>query len=136
MLASLRNPSWKAVLAGLTLTTVFLALGVWQLTVVSAGLAGFLSGRGRSGAVRGIQSAGLAWIWVLLVLSFFTPVSELLVILGAILGPGWGLVVFLYLLIPVVLGAFGGMAGGYLAELLSSEEPKSNLVEDSGDAAR
>jgi len=136
VLASLREPWWKAVLAGLALTVVFLALGVWQLTVVSAGVAGFLSGKGHSGGVRGIQSAGLAWISWLLVLSLFAPVADLVLILGTILGPGWGLVVFLYLLIPILLGAFGGMAGGYLAELLHKEEPTSGAASDSGPAAR
>ena len=136
MLAALREPWWKAVLAGLALTTIFLALGAWQLTVVSAGVAGFLSGRGRSGAVRGIQAAGTAWILWLLAFSLFAPVSDLLLVLGGILGPGWGLVVFLYVLIPVLLGAFGGMAGGYLAEILSRDEPKSETPVESGPAAR
>ena len=44
MLASFREPWWKAVLVGLALTLIFLAVGAWQLTVVSAAIAGFLAG--------------------------------------------------------------------------------------------
>jgi len=132
----LRKYGWMQVLVGLALTSVFLALGAWQLTVVSAAVAGFLSGRGRSGAVRGIQSSAPMWILWLLVLSLFTPVNDLLVILGGILGAGWGLVIFLFLLIPIVLGILGGMAGGSLNELLSKEEPMAEHPADSDSAAR
>jgi len=101
MLASWREPWWKAVLAGFVLTLVLLATGVWQLTVLSGAVAGFLAGRGRRGAIRGIQSTAPAWILWLLVLSLIWPVEDLVLILGGILGAGWGLVVLLFALIPV-----------------------------------
>ena len=132
----LRKYWWMQVLVGLALTSVFLALGVWQLTVVSAAVAGFLSGRGRSGAIRGIQSSAPMWILWLLVLSLFTPVNDLLLLLGRILGPGWGFVIFLFLLIPILLGGLGGMAGGFLNELLSKEEPMAETPADSDTPAR
>ena len=56
MLAYLRAPWWKSVLVGSALSLLFLAIGAWALIVVSAAVAGFLSSRGRSGAVRGIQA--------------------------------------------------------------------------------
>ncbi len=136
MLARWSAPWWKPVLVGSALTLVFLAVGLWALTVLSAAVAGFLSGRGRRGAVAGIQSAAPVWILWLLVLSLLAPVEGLLLILGGILGPGWGLVVFLFVLIPIFLGGFGGMAGGYLAELLSREEPTPESAADSDRAAR
>ena len=73
MLAYLRAPWWKPVLVGSALSLVFLAIGVWALIVVSAAVAGFLSGRGRSGAVRGIQATAPVWILWLLALSLFGP---------------------------------------------------------------
>jgi MFS family permease len=135
MLARWSDPWWKPVLVGSAVTLVFLAVGLWALTVLSAAIAGFLSGRGRRGAVAGIQSAAPVWILWLFVLALLAPVEGLLLILGGILGPGWGLVVFLFVLIPILLGAFGGMAGGFLAELLSRDEPKAVAVE-SDPAAR
>jgi hypothetical protein len=136
MLARWSAPWWRPVLVGSALTLVFLAVGLWMLTVLSAAIAGFLSGRGRRGAVAGIQSAAPVWILWLLVLSLLAPVEGLLLILGGILGPGWGLVVFLFVLIPILLGAFGGMAGGYLAELLSKEGPKAEAPAESDSAPR
>ncbi len=136
MLASLRAPWWKPVLVGFALSLVFLGIGLWALIVVSAAVAGFLSGRGRSGAVRGIQATAPVWILWLLVLSLFAPVEGVLILLGGILGPGWGLVIILFLLIPILLGLFGGMAGGYLAELLREEEPGPQATEDPAAAAR
>jgi MFS family permease len=135
MLARWSDPWWKPVLVGSAVTLVFLAVGSWALTVLSAAIAGFLSGRGRRGAVAGIQSAAPVWILWLFVLTLLAPVEGLLLILGGILGPGWGLVVFLFVLIPILLGAFGGMAGGFLAELLSRDEPKA-VAAESDPAAR
>ena len=134
MLARWSAPWWKSVLVGSVLTVVFLALGLWMLTVLSAAIAGFLSGRGRRGGLRGIQSTAPIWILWLLVLSLIAPVEGVLLLLGGILGPGWGLVVFLFVLIPLLLGAFGGMAGGFLNELLSKEGPET--AADPGPAAR
>jgi len=134
VLARWRAPWWKPVLIGSTLTLVFLALGIWALTVVSAAVAGFLSGRGRSGAIRGIQSSAPVRIIWLFALVLIAPVEGLLVLLGVILGGGWVLVGFLFLLIPILLGTLGGMAGGYLAELLFGvnsnpvEVQQSNLL--------
>ncbi len=136
MLARWAAPWWKSVLVGSALTALFLALGLWMLTVLSAAIAGFLSGRGRRGVVRGIQSSAPVWILWLFVLSLLAPVEGLLLILGGILGPGWGLVVFLFVLIPILLGGFGGMAGGFLAELLSKGEPKAVAAAESDSAAR
>src|SRR6266511_1753948 len=66
MLASWREPWWKAVLAGFVLTLVLGAPGVWQRPVLAGAVAGFLAGRGRRGAIRGIQSTAPAWIlWLL-----------------------------------------------------------------------
>ncbi|TLZ72008.1 MAG: hypothetical protein E6K10_03445, partial [Methanobacteriota archaeon] len=66
MLASWREPWWKAVFVGTLLTLAFLAAGAWQLTVVAAAVAGLLSGRGRAGAMRGIQATAPAWVlWLL-----------------------------------------------------------------------
>ena len=135
MLARWSAPWWKPVLIGSALTLVFLAVGLWAFTVLSAAIAGLLSGRGRRGAVAGVQSAAPVWILWLLVLSLLAPVEGLLLILGGILGPGWGLVVFLFVLIPILLGGFGGMAGGFLAELLSKEGSTPESAADS-DAAR
>jgi len=128
VIASLREPWWRSVLFGLVLTLIFLATGVWQLTVVSAAVVGFLAGGGRKGAVRGIQATAPAWFLWLLVLSAIAPVDDMVVILGAILGGGWGLVVLLVALVPILLGLFGGLAGGFLAELLAKEEPKTESV--------
>ncbi len=136
MLESWRQPWWKAVLVGVVLTLVALAVGAWQLTVMSAAVAGFLAGRGRAGGVRGIQAAAPAWILWLVVLSVLAPVEDLVLLLGSILGAGWGLVVLLMALIPILLGAFGGMAGGYLAELLSKEGSTPEPAADSDRAAR
>jgi len=93
VIASLREPWWRSVLFGLVLTLIFLATGVWQLTVVSAAVVGFLAGGGRKGAIRGIQATAPAWFLWLLVLSAIAPVEETLILLGSILGAGWGLVV-------------------------------------------
>ncbi len=117
MRVTLRRPWWRTALVGFALTLIFLAVGVWQLTVVAAAVAGYLAGRGRAGAYRGIQAVGPAWFLWLLALSLVAPVEDLVLILGSILGGGWGLVVLLAALVPVLLGLFGGMAGGYLAEL-------------------
>ena len=136
MLASLRAPWWKPVLVGSALSLVFLVIGAWALIVVSAAVAGFLSGRGRGGAVRGIQATAPVWILWLLVLSLFAPVEELFILLGGILGPGWGLVILLFVLVPILLGLFGGMAGGFLAELLSREGPAPEAEAESDLAAR
>ncbi|GEM_PF-7131157 len=136
MLLRWAAPWWKSVLVGSVLTLVSLALGLWMLTVLSAAVAGFLSGRGRSGAARGIQSTAPVWILWLLVLALVAPVEGLLLILGGILGPGWGLAVFLFVLIPILLGAFGGMAGGVLAELLSKDEPRSGAAAETESAPR
>ena len=129
MIASLREPWWRSVLLGLVLTLILLATGVWQFTVLSAAVVGFLSGRGRNGAIRGIQATAPAWFLWLLVLSLVAPVDDMVVLLGAILGAGWGLVVLLVALIPILLGLFGGMAGGFLAELLEKEaaQPEAPL---------
>ena len=124
MRVTVRRPWWKTALAGFALTLVFLALGLWQLSVVAALVAGFLSGRGRTGAYRGIQAVGPAWILWILAISLVAPVEDLVLILGGILGGGWGLVVLLMVLVPIVLGLFGGMAGGYLAELTMPMEPR------------
>ncbi len=136
MLARWSAPWWKPVLVGSALTLVFLAVGLWALTVLSAAIAGFLSGRGRRGAVAGIQSAAPVWILWLVVLSVLAPVEDLVLLLGSILGAGCGLVVLLMALIPILLGAFGGMAGGYLAELLSKEGSTPEPAADSDRAAR
>ena len=136
MLASWREPWWKAVVVGTGLTLAFLAAGAWQMTVVAAAAAGLLSGRGRVGAVRGIQATAPAWVLWLLVLSVLSPVQQLVVVLGGILGPGWGLVLFLYVLIPIFLGLFGGMAGGYFAELLTKEPAAATIPSDAGPPAR
>ena len=109
MIASLREPWWRSVLFGLVLTLIFLATGVWQLTVVSAAVVGFLAGGGRKGAVRGIQATAPAWFLWLLVLSVIAPVEETLILLGSILGAGWGLIVVLLALVPILLGLFGGI---------------------------
>jgi len=136
MLAYLRAPWWKSVLVGSALSLLFLAIGAWAFIVVSAAVAGFLSSRGRSGAVRGIQATAPVWILWLLVLSTFAPVEGLFILLGGIFGPGWGLVIFLFDLVPILLGLFGGMAGGYLAELLSREGPAPEAEAKSDLAAR
>lgn len=136
MLLRWAAPWWKSVLVGSALTLVFLALGLWMLTVLSAAVAGFLSGRGRRGAMRGIQSTAPVWILWLLALALLGPVEGLLVILGGILGPGWGFVMFLFVLIPILLGLFGGMAGGFLAELLSKGEPVPEAVEEADSTPR
>ena len=128
MLAAWRDPWWKSVLLGIVLTLVFLATGVWQLTVISGAIVGYLSGRGRVGGLRGIQATAPAWFLWLLVLSAIAPVDDMVVVLGAILGAGWGLVVLLVALVPILLGLFGGLAGGFLAELLAKEEPKTESV--------
>ncbi len=119
-----RQPWWKTALVGFALTLVFLAPGLWQLSVVAAAVAGFLSGRGRAGAYRGIQAVAPAWVLWILAISLVAPVEELVEILGSILGGGWGLVVLLMVLVPIVLGLFGGMAGGYLAELVMPAWPR------------
>ena len=117
ILEQLREPWWRGVLVGFVLTLAFLATTVWQLIVIAAAVTGFLAGRGRSGAIRGIQAVGPAWFLWLLVLSALTPVEEVVVLLGSILGAGWGLVVFLFALIPIVLvvtvilGLAGGLVG-------------------------
>ena len=136
MIASLREPWWRSVLLGLVLTLIFLATGVWQLTVVSAAVVGFLAGGGRKGAIRGIQATAPAWFLWLLVLSAIAPVEEALILLGSILGAGWGLVVVLLALVPIVLGLLGGMSGGYLAELLAKETPKPEPVTAADPPAR
>ena len=121
MLATWREPWWKAVLVGFLLTLVFLAVGAWQLSVLAAAVAGVLSGRGRAGAIRGIQAVAPAWFVWLLALSLLGPVDRVVVLFGGILGGGWGPVVLLLVLVPVLLGLFGGLAGGYLAELVAPE---------------
>ena len=136
MLASWREPWWKAVFVGTLLTLAFLAAGAWQLTVVAAAAAGLLAGHGRTGAVRGIQDTAPAWVLWLLVLSLVSPVQELVKVLGGILGPGWGLVLFLYLLIPILLGLFGGMAGGYLAEIVAHKPAAGASSSNAGPPAR
>ena len=132
MRVTVRQPWWKTALVGFALTLVFLAVGLWQLGVVAGAVAGFLSRRGRTGAYRGIQAVGPAWILWILAISLVAPVEDLVLILGGILGGGWGLVVLLMILVPIVLGLFGGMAGGYLAELMMPAEPRS--AEASGPA--
>lgn len=124
MAVTVRQPWWKTALVGFALTLIFLAVGLWQLSVVAAALAGFLSGRGRAGAYRGIQAVAPAWVLWILAISLVAPVEDLVEILGSILGGGWGLVVLLMVLVPIVLGLFGGMAGGYLAELTMPAEPR------------
>jgi len=136
VLASFREPWWKAVLVGLALTLIFLAVGAWQLTVVSAAIAGFLAGRGRTGGMRGIQATAPAWFLWLLALSLVSPIDDLVVLLGSILGAGWGLVVLLVALIPIFLGLFGGLAGGYLAELVSKEPMDSPLTAEPSPPSR
>ena len=136
MLAAWRDPWWKSVLLGIVLTLIFLATGVWQLTVISGAIVGYLSGRGRVGALRGIQATAPAWFLWLLVLSAIAPVDDMVVVLGAILGAGWGLVVLLVALVPILLGLFGGLAGGFLAELLAKEEPTTESVAAPGPPAR
>ncbi|TLZ64249.1 MAG: hypothetical protein E6K13_03080 [Methanobacteriota archaeon] len=136
MIASLREPWWRSVLFGLVLTLIFLATGVWQLTVVSAAVVGFLAGGGRKGAIRGIQATAPAWFLWLLVLSVIAPVEETLILLGSILGAGWGLVVVLLALVPIVLGLLGGMSGGYLAEVLAKDAPKPEPVTAADPPAR
>jgi len=121
MLAAWREPWWRAVLVGSVLTLVVLAVGAWQLSVLAAAVAGFLSGRGRAGAIRGIQAVAPAWFVWLLALSLLGPVDRVVVLFGGILGGGWGPVVLLLVLVPVLLGLFGGLAGGYLAELVAPE---------------
>ena len=123
MLATWREPWWRAVLVGFVLTLVFLAFGAWQLSIVSAAVAGFLSGRGRAGAIRGIQAAAPAWFVWLIAISLAGPVGGVVALFGGILGGGWGLVVLLLVLVPVLLGLFGGIAGGYLAELVVPAPP-------------
>ena len=136
MLARWSAPWWKPVLIGSALTLLFLALGIWALTVVSAAVAGFLSGRGRNGAIRGVQATAPVWMLWLLALALIAPIEGLLVLLGGILGAGWVLVVFLFLLIPILLGTLGGLAGGFLNELLSQKEPTSGTPADSDTDAR
>src|SRR3972149_5356025 len=106
-----RRPWWRTPLVGFALTLVFRAVGLGQLSVVAAAVAGFLSGRGRAGAYRGIQAVAPAWVLWILAISLVAPVEDLVLILGGILGGGWGLVVLLMILVPIVLGLFGGMAG-------------------------
>ncbi len=114
------RPGWFAFLVGFALALLFLAAGAWQLGVLAAAVAGYLAGKGRAGAVRGVQALAPAWFLWLLVLSLLNPaVDRLAVILGGILGGGWGVVVLLLVLIPVLMGLFGGLAGGYLAEILA-----------------
>ena len=132
MRVTVRRPWWRTALVGFALTLVFLAVGLWQLSVVAAAVAGFLSGRGRAGAYRGIQAVAPAWVLWILAISLVAPVEDLVLILGGILGGGWGFVVLLMILVPIVLGLFGGMAGGYLAELMMPAEPRS--AEASGPA--
>jgi len=88
------------------------------------------------GALRGIQATAPAWFLWLLVLSAIAPVDDMVVVLGAILGGGWGLVVLLVALVPILLGLFGGLAGGFLAELLAKEEPTTESVAAPGPPAR
>jgi len=120
MPATYAKPWWVGFLVGFVLALLFLAASLWQLGIVAAGVAGFLSGKGRAGAIRGVQAVGPAWIVWLLALSLATPVvDDLVVLMGGILGGGWGLIVLLLVLIPVLMGLFGGLAGGYLAEILA-----------------
>ena len=136
MLARWSAPWWKPVLIGSALSLVFLAIGAWALIVASAAVAGFLSGRGRTGAIRGIQSTAPVWILWLLALSLIAPVEGLILLLGGILGAGWGLVIFLFVLIPTLLGLFGGAVGGYLAELLRKEGSGPQVAADPAPGAR
>ncbi len=117
--AVLRQPWWRTALPGFALTLLFLGAGLWQLGVLAAGVAGYLSRRGRDGAYRGIEAVAPAWILWLLASSLVAPVDDVAVLLGGIVGGGWGLIVLLIVLVPVLLGLFGGMAAGYLAEVLS-----------------
>ncbi len=125
MLAALQRPWWRAFLIGFALTLAFLALGLWQLGVVAAAIAGFLAGRGRAGAIRGIQSVGVAWFLWFIALSFIIPIDDVVDLLGGILGGGRPLVVLLMALVPVLMGFFGGLVGGYLAELATPAAPKA-----------
>ena len=45
-------------------------------------------------------------------------------------GPG------LFVLIPILLGTLGGMAGGFVNELLSAKEPMAEVPADSDPDAR
>lgn len=126
MPASYPRPWWVGFLVGFVLALLSLAAGLWQLGIVAAGVAGYLSGKGRAGAIRGVQAVGPAWIVWLLALSLASPiVDDLVVLMGGIIGGGWGVIVLLLVLIPILMGLFGGLAGGYLAEIMARAPEKT-----------
>lgn len=83
MPASYPRPWWVGFLVGFVLALLSLAAGLWQLGIVAAGVAGYLSGKGRAGAIRGVQAVGPAWIVWLLALSLASPIVDDLVVLMA-----------------------------------------------------
>ncbi len=129
---------WKALakspaVVGTALVAVLLLTGVWQFTVVAAGVAGFLARSGRRGAAAGAQAAVGGWaIWIA-VWSVLGPVGPFLGVFVETLGlPGDAapLVVFIVFLLAFVLGLASGFAGGYAAELWSARAKTARAGRD------
>ena len=119
---------WKAwlkspALLGAALTAVFLLSSVWQLTVLAAGIAGFLARSGRRGGVAGAQAAVGGWAAWILAWSVLGPVGPFLGVFAEILGlPGIAapLVLVVVFLLAFFLGLAAVFVGGYAAELRRS----------------
>src|SRR5712691_7185949 len=103
---------WKALakspaVIGTAFAAVLLLTGVWQLTVVAAGVAGFLARSGRRGAAAGAQAAVGGWaIWIA-AWSVLGPVGPFLGVFVETLGlPGSAapFIVAVVFLIALVLG--------------------------------
>ena len=123
---------WKAWLKspavlGAALTAVFLLTSVWQLTVLAAGIAGFLARSGRRGGVAGAQAAVGGWAVWILAWSLLGPVGPFLGVFAEILGlPGAAapIVFVIVFLFALLLGLAAGFVGGYAAELRASRSPQ------------